>query len=298
MLTIICIILGAALAAALAWVILLKRDIRQLSQKLSDISDIDTNAQLTTQTFDSDIATLTNSINKSLERSRRDLLDKARAEAALKRAITNISHDLRTPLTSALGYLQMLESSELDAQTKTRYTETIKGRLEALSDLMNNLFELTRIIEGSVTIDIQKVNICNTVRDTLSASFAELDGKGFTVETDIPDAPVMWMCDEDALRRALQNLIKNVCAHGKEYLRIDVKDTYISITNRAEGLDELDTQQIFERFYTADASRTSKNTGLGLAIAKELTERMGGSISASVNEDIFSVQIKLNSTDK
>ena len=270
---------------------LFKRDIRNMNRKLEEIVQSDTNAQLATATSDKDMAALAVSINAMLERNRRDLYEKGRAEAALKRAVTNISHDLRTPLTSALGYLQMLESPDLDAETQARYLETIRGRLEALSGLMNSLFEFARVMEGSIALDMQKSNICNTLRDALADVYAELESKGFTVDAGIPDVPVMCVYDKDALRRVLQNLLKNVCIHGRDYLSIRLDGSVIEIANKADGLSELDPGRIFERFYTADTSRMSKNTGLGLAIAKELTERMGGRITARVVGELLVVRI-------
>ncbi|MCL1964886.1 MAG: HAMP domain-containing histidine kinase [Firmicutes bacterium] len=288
-----CILLGAALAAALVWALLIKRDIKRLARRLGEIAYIDTNARLTTDTFDRDVIALLRGVNAMLERNRRDLFEKVRAETDLKRAITNISHDLRTPLTSAAGYLQMLESSAPDSDTRARYLAIIRGRLEALSALMNGLFEFARVTEGSLALDIRPVNVCNALRDALSGCFAELESKGFAVEADIPDAPVLCLCDEDALRRVLQNLIRNACVHGREYLRVRVAGPIIEIANRADGLDELDTARVFERFYTVDAARTSRNTGLGLAIAKELCTRMRGRIIADVEGGLFVVRMTL-----
>ena len=105
-----------------------KRELRRLQRQLDEIVKSDTNARLTTATSDRDVAAFAAGVNAMLERNRRDLLEKDRAEAALKRAVTNISHDLRTPLTSALGYLQMMNASDLDADTRARYLETIQGR--------------------------------------------------------------------------------------------------------------------------------------------------------------------------
>ena len=273
----------------------IRRDIRQMSVNLNKIIQTDTNALLTTDTFDKDAAALAVSINAMLECNRRGLLEKGRAEAALKRAVTNISHDLRTPLTSALGYLQMLEQGDIAPDERARYLEIIRGRLEALSALMNNLFEFARVIEGNTEFDMKNVNVCAVLRDALSDSYADLDAKGFTVDAGIPDTPIMRVCDADALRRVLQNLIKNAAVHGREYLRARADaGGVIEIANKADGLEELDTERIFERFYTADASRASKNTGLGLAIAKELTERMGGRISASVKGELLAVQLTLD----
>jgi signal transduction histidine kinase len=263
----------------------IKRELRRMSRKLDEIVQSDTNALLTTDTADKDIAMLTIKINAMLESNRRGLREKDRAEAALKRAITNISHDLRTPLTSALGYLQMMESDG--------YIPVIRERLESLSVLMNSLFEFANVIEGNTVLNIQKVNISSSLRDALSDAYAELEAAAFTVDVDIPDEPVFCLCDKDALRRVLQNLLKNVCVHGRETLRVRLTDDAIEIANKADDIDILDTERIFDRFYTADASRTSQNTGLGLAIAKELITRMNGRIVANINERYLCVRVSL-----
>jgi len=289
----LCIILGAALAAALVWLYLLNRDIRQFGKKLLDIVQSDTNSKLTTDTFNKDVVNLTASVNTMLERNRRDIFEVACAEAALKRAVTNISHDLRTPLTSALGYLQMLMSSDLDEETKLRYLETVRGRLETLSGLMNSLFEFARVIEGDIALDLKPANICNILRDALSDNYPEFDNRGFTVEAYIPDVPVMCMCDNDALRRVLQNLLKNALVHGCKHLRVSLAGGVIEIANKADGLADIDTERMFERFYTSDAARTRGNTGLGLAIARELVMRMKGNISAYADGSHLIIQLTL-----
>ena len=268
-----------------------KKDLRKMSGKLTEIISIDTNAQLTTDTFDKDVAALTQSINRMLQNNRQGYLEAARTEAALKRAITNISHDLRTPLTSAKGYLQMAENGDLDEETMSRYLAIIRDRLDALTILMDSLFAFSRAVEGEVTP--RRLNIGNVLRDTLVGSFAELEKKGFDVEANIPDAPVYCMCDEEALGRVVQNLVSNAVVHGKDYLRVRLSDGTIEIANKVDSTHQIDVQNIFERFYTADTARTNKRTGLGLAIAKELTEKMGGYISATKGENMLVMCVRL-----
>jgi signal transduction histidine kinase len=196
-------------------------------------------------------------------------------------------------LTSALGYLQMLEAGAADAETKARYIKTIRGRLEALSVLTDSLFEFAKIMEGNTVFDIQKVNAGSLLRETLTESYPELTAKGFEVEADIPDEPVFFYCDWDAMRRVLQNLLKNVCVHGRDYLRVSLRDGIIEIANKADGLEQIDTSRIFERFFTTDASRTSRNTGLGLAIVKELVTRMGGEVTAAAEGEVLTVHVRI-----
>ena len=289
-----CGLLAGLFTVSLVILLRIKGDIRQLGKRLSEIIQTDTNSQLVTKTFDNDVTVLAESANALLAKSRRDMFMAQRTEADLKRAITNISHDLRTPLTSAKGYLQMLEGwvkAHSDADTAARYLTIIRGRLETLAALMDNLFAFSQALEGNVTI--RRVNIGNALRNALSDSYLELESRGFTVESHIPDKPVYCLCDEDALGRVLQNLIKNAYVHGKEYLRVGIKDNLIEIANKTDGLKDIDISRMFDRFYTADAARTYKRTGLGLAIAKELTERMNGRISAKNSEDLLLMHVCL-----
>jgi len=291
-----CGILAIGFIAVFIRLLSVKKDIKKIGGKLAEIANTDTNAKLLTGTFDRDITNLIQSINIMLCRHRQGYLEVQGIEATLKRAITNISHDLRTPLTSAKGYLQMAENGELDEETLLRYLAIIRDRLDALTVLMDSLFAFSRAVEGDISL--QSLNIGNILRDTLVASFAELESKGFTVEVNIPDTPVYCMCDEEALKRVIQNLISNAATHGKDYLRVQLLDETIEIANKTDGLHQIDVYNIFERFYTADTARTNKRTGLGLAIAKELTQKMGGSISAKKEGDILVMSISFVKTAK
>jgi signal transduction histidine kinase len=286
-----CGLLTAGFIAVLVKLVFLKKDIRQLSNKLNEITKTDTNAHLRTNTFDKDIVALSESMNGLLEKQRQIYLETNNTQNVLKRAITNISHDLRTPLTSAKGYLQMAENDNLDKETQLRYLSIIRGRLDALTVLMDSLFAFSRAVEGDITL--QRVNICNLLRDTLADNFAEIEGGGFAVEATISDAPVYCMCDDGALKRVLQNLISNAILHGKDYLRVQLLDNVIEIANKVDNIEQIDAQSIFDRFYTTDASRSNKRTGLGLAIAKELAGKMGGSISADKADNMLIISLRL-----
>ena len=285
------IVFGLLFIIFLLRLIFFKREIRRLNIMLQTFVESDTNSQLTTTTQDKDIAAIAKTINDMLKHNRQEHFVKIRIEADLKRAITNISHDLRTPLTSALGYLQMLESAESDDKTKKHYFTIIRERLSMLTTLLNSLFEFARVVEGDSVLNLQKVNACNVVRDVLSASYAELEGKGFEVDVDIPDTPITYVCDNNALQRIFQNLVENACVHGKEYLRVRFVGSALEIANKVDRPGEIDTARLFDRFYTSDASRSNKRTGLGLAIVKGLAERMGGNISALIESDMLVIKV-------
>ncbi|MDR2599816.1 MAG: HAMP domain-containing histidine kinase [Oscillospiraceae bacterium] len=271
---------------------LINKDIRQINKTLDIIKSEATNTKLTTQTFNKDVCDLCDNINEILDERQKTIIKFERTNNEFKRAITNISHDMRTPLTSAIGYLQMLQAENIPVEKQAEYLEIIENRLQSLSTLMNNLFEYARVIERTEQLDIKEVNINNVLRDILSEFYNELENKGFTVDAEIPNEQVNVFCDPSLLKRILQNLLKNVCAHGKEFLRVKLSGNVIEIANKAD-LDEIDVDKIFERFYTTDLSRTNRNTGLGLAIAKELATQINSKISAKVEDELLIMQIKL-----
>ena len=292
----LCIAAGLLLAMLALRIFFLKREVRHLNLALLEIVGEDTNVQLTTLTNDRNMAAFVKTINAMLERNRQDHIEKMRTETNLKRAITNISHDLRTPLTAARGYLQMLDTASLDESTRARYLGTVHERLDTLQSLMNSLFEFARVLEGDEAMAVQPVNVGNLLRDVLSANYTQLESRGFDVAVDIPTAPVVWACDPDALGRVLQNLIKNAYTHGRERLAVRLTGDRLEIANKTAG--SVDTSQIFDRFYTADASRSNKSTGLGLAIVKELMTSMSGSVFAQVEGDWLTITVTFDESHK
>jgi len=289
----ICILLAILLAASLLYNYTKKREFRNLNLALLAIQNIDTNKQLTTATADKDIAKFVATINAMLHTNRQNAVEIARTEANLKRAITNISHDLRTPLTAAKGYLQMLESPTLDETTRLSYLQIIGERLNVQAALMDSLFEFAKVIEGELPSIQENINLCNIVRDALSASYDQFAQKGFNVDVNIPETPILASGNKNAAERIVQNLIKNAHIHGKDYIRIVVSESGIEIQNKAENLNEIDPTQLFDRFYIADGARTSKTTGLGLAIVRELTAQMGWTVEAKIVGEMYVCRIHI-----
>ena len=293
-LVVVCSVLAIGFTAITVRYFLIKREVRGIKRKLEEVMQDETNAHIGTSTFDGDMVALVESINGLLEKTRKDYLKMLKTEADLKKVITNISHDLRTPLTSAKGYLQMIEEGQLDEESRRHYSEIVKGRLNALTELLDSLFAFSYALEGELTV--KSVDVSQILRETLLSNYLELEARGFTVRSQIPEAPTYHYCDEDALARVIQNLIKNAYVHGTNFLRVKLEEGAIEIANEIEHPDEIDTMAIFRRLYTTDAARTNKRTGLGLAIVKELTEKMGGDILAKVEGKMLVIRIKLGSS--
>ena len=289
------ILIALVLIVSLSYIYRLKKDIALINKSLKTIKNTETNMRLTTITFDKDICALALNLNEILDNQQKLMVENEKAARSFKQGITNVSHDLRTPLTSAMGYLQLIKSNKTSEAKKIEYIEIAENRLKSLTDLMKELFDYTQIVEGKLEIKNERINVSDVLCDQLSGFFEEFNGGGFQVEVEIPDSDMEVYCDIQSLRRIFQNLIKNVLVHGKEkfYLKVDSNQRKIIFKNKVKELDALEVERLFERFYTTDASRNSKRTGLGLAITKELIEQVGGEIKVTIEGDFLSLCIYL-----
>jgi signal transduction histidine kinase len=263
-----------------------------------------TNALLTTSTLNRELSSLTLAANELLEQHKADTLHYQQADALLKQALTNISHDLRTPLTSATGYLQLMESAETSEDKRAEYAAVVQAKLVALADLLDQLFAFTQTIEGN-TLQLDRVNVSTLARAVLAGFYDDFARLGFAVRVEIPEVPLFAIANADALRRAFSNLAQNALIHGTRSFTVELKsirDTQspgdkarvrITFCNTVENIERLEVANVFDRFYTSDASRTQKSTGLGLAITKSLVEAMGGTVAASIEGDRLSITVEL-----
>ena len=213
-------------------------------------------------------------------------------ERALRRQIANVSHDLRTPLTSILGYLQLLEQGGLSEEERQNYLAIIESRARVLQGLITSFYDLSRLEAGEYPITREKVDLKEVIGTLLAAFYDELEGK-FRVEVDLPgDLPPVWG-DRAALERVYTNLIRNALEHGAGELTVRARCTgqevETSFTNGGAAITEEDLPRVFDRFFTSDQTRTGRNTGLGLAIVKALTLQMKGRVWAELEGDRFSV---------
>lgn len=235
---------------------------------------------------------LLSEINALLRESEEERSDFRRREQALRRQIANVSHDLRTPLTSILGYLQLLESDQVTEEQRKEYLEIIEGRARVLQSLITSFYDLSRLEAGEYPILRERVELKEVIGELLAAFYGELEQR-FQVTVELPDSlPAVWG-DRAAMTRVYSNLIRNALEHGGDTLTISARPAGDGVetvfTNGAPELGEEDVPHVFDRFFTSDQTRSGRNTGLGLAIVKSLTEQMGGQVRAELKEGQFSV---------
>ena len=277
--------------ALLVKIYLLKKAAREISEGLAEKLSSDTNTVIDISSRDKDMLYLADSINSQLKKLRREHLQYHQGNTELMTAITNISHDIRTPLTAIYGYLDMIEQTELD-EKQLKYISIMKERAEMMKRLTEELFRYSVIVSEENRSVIETVNVGQVLEDSIMGYFAALSEKGIVPQVSLTEQTVIRELDREHLSRIFSNLLNNALKYSDGDLAIAMTDTgVITFSNTAKGLSAVEVEQLFNRFYTVEAAHHS--TGLGLSIARTLVERMGGSITAEYNDNRLDIIIRL-----
>lgn len=233
-------------------------------------------------------------VNDLLKAGEEERTDFGRREQDLRQQIANVSHDLRTPLTSILGYLQLLGTENLSEERRREYLEIVESRAKVLQGLITSFYDLSRLEAGEYPILRELVDLREVISALLAAFYDELEAR-FRVTVELPDdLPPVWG-DRGALSRVYTNLIRNALEHGSGPLTISAKRSPGGVetcfSNGGADLKSGELDHVFDRFFTSDQTRSGRNTGLGLAIVKALAGQMGGTASARLDGGIFSVTL-------
>lgn len=272
-----------------------RREVMRLSKKVEKLLKNDTHVELNTEFPTKDMEELVTALNGLLVTYREQMNMLQKKDETIKETITNLAHDLRTPMTAMQGYTKMLmESAELSEEDRMS-VNIIHERLLALNCLLNQLFEFARIEAEELEICIDTVDLNAIFRSVAVSFYAAFEARGLEPHIEIADVPFLFWGDEKAITRIFENVISNALAHGISDYRfssyMETQQYTFVFQNVTKDIKETDIDKIFERFYTTDQSRSKKTTGLGLTIAKKLTTRMGGSIRASLKDCIFEIKI-------
>lgn len=286
------IVFFALLVIAMAIKIyLLKKTAKEIADAFTDRLKADTNTLIDISCNDRYMRNLANVINIQLRKLRKEWHRFQRGNMEFKDAITNISHDLRTPLTAIFGYLDLLEQEKTEDAVK-RYIEIIRNRAEMLKQLTEELFRYSVILTAESNMEKESVTINSVLEESIAAFYTDLNERSITPNIQIPEEKVIRTLDRSALARVFSNLLNNAIKYSDGDLDITLLETgKIIFTNTASGLNEVQVGKLFDRFYTVEAAR--KSTGLGLAIAKTLIEQMNGTISAEYENNRLSICVFL-----
>ena len=273
-----------------------KIQIKNLYEQVNFIKNHETNKMITSSGRNREINKLSKSLNELIILQRDLKKNYKKKDETLKEMITNISHDIRTPLTSLNGYFQLLQESDSEEEKK-KYIDIIKTRISHLKHLLEDMFLYMKIQDNGYKVFKEECNVNKIVFDNLFSFYEDFKLKGIVPNLDITEKPIYIYSSIVSLNRIVNNLINNSLIHGKNFVRVILlnkgKEVHLIVENDVENSQELDIENIFTRFYKKDKSRTIQSTGLGLTIVKELVESMGGDISASINENIFQIKIVL-----
>ena len=274
-----------------------RRQIAHIKEELSFLEKEETNSLLSSFCAVGKTEEMIEAVNRLLLRYRKEE-ERLKSENRIYReSITSISHDIRTPLTSAKGYLQMLRKDEMPSEKKLAYVRTVEQRLDHLTDMLNQLFEYARIEAGEIKLVSESFHAGNVFAETISMFYEDFVERGCEPEVSIADEVGKISADKQAFIRIVENLLKNALVHGTGgySLSLSCKEGYclISVSNLTDSVEPRDVANIFERFYTTDKSRTKKTTGLGLAIVKQFATQMGGEAKAYLEDNRFTIEVRL-----
>ncbi len=271
---------------------IMKRSVREIEEGFHERLITGTNTLIDISCHDKDIKHLARSINKELKKLRSERHRFIQGDQELKNAITNIAHDLRTPLTAICGYLSLLSEEEKSAEV-TRYLEVIENRVEVLKGLMEELFKYSVINGSKEKLVPEDVSLNAVLEESIAAYYAALTEKGITPVISMPEEKIVRRLDKAALSRIFANLLNNALKYSDGDLEITLESTgEIIFANTAASLGRVEVERMFDRFYTVE--NAGKSTGLGLSIAKKLTEDMNGIITADYVDKRLSIRINFD----
>lgn len=286
------IILFIVAVVLLTRLVSLKREIKKINKQLQIYNNRQTNKKMDVALLDGDIEDLGMEINKLIDLYVKENMDKIRSENELKQAVANMSHDLRTPLTSILGYIQMAESDDVTEVEKQEFLSIAKQRAKRLETLVKDFFELSVIESMDYELKSGLINIKHLTTDILLSFYDRFNQRNMEPTISMPE-DLYIESDESAVTRVIENLVYNAITHsdGNIIVSLEEKNSTIRLTvkNDAHSLTLKDVKHFFDRFYMADQSRSSKSTGLGLSIAKSFMVKMDGGISAELTDGQLSI---------
>ena len=270
---------------------LLKKSAAEMETAFSESLQTDTNVLIDISSRDKHMRSLAAGINKQLRMLRKERHRFQQGDTELKNAVTNISHDLRTPLTAICGYLDLLETQEKSEEAE-RYLTIIRERCTLLTQLTEELFRYSVILTSGEELKTENILMNNVLEESVAAFYATLVAHKIMPEIVLPEKKVICRADYAAVLRIFSNLLSNAVKYSSGDLNITLKETgEILFENTADGLDKVQASRLFDRFYTVEAARHS--TGLGLSITRALAKQMGGNVLAVYHNGKLRVSVLL-----
>ena len=269
----------------------IKQSIKEIEKSFSKILRTDTNNIIAISSSDKDIKNLTINLNNNLSELRGQKLQYKNGNQELKKIITNISHDLRTPLTAIKGYVDLIEQEKLSNNQK-KYLKVIQKKSNELTELTGQLFEYTKLIDIDVKIKKEECCINEILEETLVSYYSIFKEQDIIRNISICSTKVYKIVNKISIIRVFENILSNVIKYSNGDLKVEMQENgTITFSNKATSLDETTVQKIFDRYFSVENAKES--TGIGLSIAKQLVELNNGSIKAEYVNGYLIIEIKL-----
>lgn len=282
-------LLGIIIIALCIKIYLMKKSAKEIADAFADRLQTDTNTLINISSHDKDMLHLADDINKQLRILRKGHHRYTQGDRELKTAITNISHDLRTPLTTICGYLDVMKHMEKPEKIG-EYLDIIDERAELMEQLTEELFRYSVILSEDNIGEIEEVFVNQVLAESISGYYAVLTKQGITPQIHITEHKVIRKLNKTSISRVFANLLNNAVKYSDGDLEITLSDTgEIIFANTAKNLSHVQVERLFDRFYTVETARNS--TGLGLSIARTLVEQMGGNISAEYQGNTLYIKL-------
>ena len=285
----IIVVLAMAVMVLLFYLLSLRSSLKEAARERDDKLKTDTNTLISISSGDRAMRAFATQINNQLRALRKERLKLQHGDMELKGAVTNISHDLRTPLTAICGYLDLL-TQEPQSEKSERYLAVIRERTDAMRGLTEELFRYSVIAGTTEELHLEPVCVNDILEQSLAGFYGTLSERGIVPDIEISEQPIERTLDRHALRRIFDNILSNAAKYSDGDLSVRLSpDGTVLFENGAKELDAVQTAHLFDRFFTVSTARGG--TGLGLSIAKLLTEKMGGCINAAYRKDMLHVYI-------
>ncbi|WP_052461702.1 sensor histidine kinase [Sporosarcina koreensis] len=291
----VALLLAVLLLLACGWLLIVHADMRKMTRQLDGIIGTDmTNERVRTTTHSRPLSRFVEAVNRLIEDTKQKQQQSRKAELDLKREITNISHDLRTPLTSLKGFSDLLASASMPAEEKAEYLAVVQKKIDHLIGTVDLFFELSQLDSLDHELVLEEVALDQLIIDAMLTLHNTFEEKGFEVRMGGLTA-VPALADRKAAGRIVANIIQNALAYSKSYIAIDLIEDAETIRLRAandtDTFDAAELDRIFDRTYRMDPSRSGGQLGLGLHIVRQLAEKQGGRAAAGMEDGDFVIEV-------
>lgn len=271
-----------------------QRQVKDICRQLAFLMKHDSNMLIHREFGLGGIGMLSDRLNDLLELRKKEKQYYQEKETLIADTYTNLSHDIRTPLTSLDGYFQLMEACE-NVEEQRRYLNIIHERIHSLNEMLEELFMFTKLKNESYRLELTSCCINRILKETVFSYYDDWVRREIQPDIQITEEQLYIDGNKQGLSRIIQNVIKNGLDHGEKKIRIVLKreqnQAVLRISNQVTASEQIDIEHVFDRFYKADAARSKTSTGLGLSIAREFVRRMNGEIGAKIEENEFIVEM-------